>query len=93
MNAPARRPAYDPNNLHPLDEEARKFDDTSEGIDYDEIIAATQDDYEAGRFAFNGDDYATHEECRAALKKWVYSIYEKVMRDIAAKASRNGTSG
>jgi hypothetical protein len=28
------RPAYDPNNLSPADEEARKYDDTSEGIDW-----------------------------------------------------------
>lgn len=88
MNTLTRRPAYDPNNLHPLDEEARKFDDTSEGIDYDEIIASTQDDFEAGRFAFNGEDYATHEECRAALKQWIHSIYERVVRDIAAGTSR-----
>lgn len=49
--APVKRPAYDPNNLHPLDEEARKHDDMSLGIDWDEIIATTQDDFLADRYA------------------------------------------
>ncbi|MGH8258973.1 MAG: hypothetical protein ACREUG_04715 [Steroidobacteraceae bacterium] len=47
--APRKHPAYDPDNLDPIDAEARKHDDTSEGIDWDEIIATTQDDEEALR--------------------------------------------
>jgi hypothetical protein len=76
-----QRPAYDPNNLHPEDEAARKYDDTSEGIDWDEIIATTQDDFLAGRFAFNSADYATHEEAMAALHAWLNGILEEVMRE------------
>ena len=77
----AKRPAYDPNNLDPIDEEARKYDDTSLGIDWDEIIASTQDDFEAGRFAFNAADYPTHEEAMAAMWKFLESILEEVERD------------
>ena len=72
------RPAYDPNNLAPEDEEARKYDDTSEGIDWDEIIATTQDDFLAGRFAYNSADYATDEEADAALQALMDSIVKEV---------------
>jgi hypothetical protein len=75
-----KRPAYDPNNLSPGDEEARKYDDTSEGIDWDEIIATTQDDFLAGRFAYNSADYATQAEADAALRAWIHAIAEKVER-------------
>jgi len=80
-----KRPAYDPNNLAPEDEEARKYDDTSEGIDWDEIIATTQDDFLAGRFSYNSADYATQEEADAALKAWLHNIVEKVERELASE--------
>jgi hypothetical protein len=79
-----KRPAYDPNNLHPADEEARKYDDTSEGIDWDEIIATTQDDFLAGRFAFNSADYATHEEAMVALRAWLHGLVVEVENEIAS---------
>lgn len=79
--APVTRRAYDPNNLHPLDEEARKYDDNSEGIDWDEILATTEDDFEAGRFAFNSEDYPTHEEAMKALDQWMQNIFDEVQRD------------
>jgi hypothetical protein len=88
LEAPAavepKRPAYDPNNLHPDDEEARKHDDTSEGIDWDEIIATTQDDFLAGRFSYNSADYATQAEADAALTAWLDAIVEKVERKNAS---------
>jgi hypothetical protein len=80
-----KRPAYDPNNLGPEDEEARKYDDTSEGIDWDDIIATTQDDFLAGRFCYNSADYATHEEAMAALKAWIHGIVEDVDRELASE--------
>ena len=80
----AKRPAYDPNNLSPEDEEARKLDDTSDGIDWDEIIATTQDDFLAGRFAYNSADYATQAEADAALDAWLDAIVEKVEREEAS---------
>ena len=92
---PIKRRAYDPNNLHPLDEEARKYDDNSEGIDWDEILATTEDDFQAGRFAFNSADYPTHEEAMAALSRWLWSIHDEVQRDRdaerAAVCARNAT--
>lgn len=78
-------PAYDPNNLHPLDEESRKYDDTCEGIDWDEIIATTQDDYLAGRFAFNSADHPTEEAADAALKQFLNGILEEVRSEKAAQ--------
>lgn len=76
--------AGDPNNLHPADEEARKYDDTSEGIDWDEILATTQDDFLAGRFSYNSADYATQAEADAALTAWLDAIVEKVERKHAS---------
>ena len=64
---PRKRPAYDPNNLDPLDEEDRK-NDPNDGIDYDEIIASTQDDFLSGNYKeFHPDDYPTRE---AMMKAW-----------------------
>jgi catalase len=76
-----KKPAYDPNNLSPEDEEARKYDDTSDGIDWDEIIASTQDDFEAGRYSFNSADYATQEEAFAAMDELLNSILQEVLRE------------
>jgi hypothetical protein len=84
-----RRPAYDPNNLSPEDEEARKYDDTSEGIDWDDIIATTQDDFEAGRFAYNSADYPTEEEAEAALDAWLDGILQRVEQRLAPLPSRD----
>jgi hypothetical protein len=78
---PAKRPAYDRNNLARIDQEARKHDDPWEGIDYDEIIATTQDDVEAGRFTFNSADYPTDEEAMTALWHYLESIAEEVERE------------
>ena len=86
------RPAYDPNNLAPEDEEARKLDDTSDGIDWDEIIATTQDDFLAGRFAYNSADYATQEEADMALYAWLVGILEEVEREQAAVPARDAAS-
>ena len=84
-----KRPAYDPNNLHPADEEARKYDDTSEGIDWDEILATTQDDFLAGRFSYNSADYATQAEADAALRAWLHAIVEEVEREAASLSPRD----
>src|ERR1700730_5568489 len=86
------RPAYDPNNLSPADEEARKYDDTSEGVDWDEIIATTQDDFEAGRFWYNSADYPTQEEADAALRALIHSVVEEVEREIAATPAPDAAS-
>ena len=84
-----KRPAYDPNNLSPADEEARKYDDTSEGIDWDEILATTQDDFLAGRFSYNSADYATQAEADAALRAWLHAIVEEVEREAASLSPRD----
>jgi hypothetical protein len=69
-----KRPAYDPRNLHPLDEEARKQDDATTDVDWDEIIASTQDDFLAGRYCFSTADYPTHDEGMAALWQWMCTL-------------------
>ena len=83
-SGPQPSQAYDLNNLHPQDLIDRQCDDTSEGIDWDEILASTQDDFLAGRFAFNSADYATDEEAMAALEQLIHTIAEEVRREIAA---------
>src|SRR6267142_2892934 len=90
--AEPKRPAYDPNNLSPADEEARKYDDTSEGIDWDEIIATTQDDFLAGRFSYNSADYATQAEADAALTAWLDAIVAEVEREAGSVPSRDAAS-
>jgi hypothetical protein len=87
MDDIVKRPAYDPNNLHPDDEEARKHDTREEGFDWDEILAATQDDHLAGIDAFNSYDYPDDETAMRALEAFVESIYEEVMREKESSAA------
>jgi hypothetical protein len=75
--------------LSPEDEEARKYDDTSDGIDWDEIIATTQDDFEAGRFAYNSADYPTREEADAALDAFFESMVRNVLSRRQTEATRD----
>jgi hypothetical protein len=71
--------SYDP--MAPGNVEARKYDDTSSGIDWDEIILTTQDDFEAGRFSYNSADYATKEEADAAFTAWLDRVFEEAERE------------
>lgn len=85
--------AYDRNNLHPLDEEARKYDDTSEGLDWDEILETTEDDCRAGRLAYCSADYPDEKTAMKALEQWMDSILERVLSRETASISRSATTG
>jgi hypothetical protein len=74
--------SYDP--MHPNNVEARRYDHQVEGIDWEEIILTTQEDYEAGRYSFNSADYATHEEAMVAMRALIHSIGERVRREAAS---------
>jgi len=76
-----RSGSYDP--CHPDNIEARRYDQ-DDGIDWEEIILTTQEDEEAGRYAFNSEDYATHEEAMVALSAWLDGIAKRVEREAAA---------
>ena len=82
-NKPA---AYDPNRLDPMDEEDRALDDLSDGIDWDEIIATTQPDWEAGRFAFDSADYPTDEAAMAAMWEFICAVGKEAREAAAATA-------
>jgi hypothetical protein len=73
VQRPERR-AYDPHNLHPDDAEDRRHDDTTLDIDWDDIIASTQDDVLAGRYCFSTADYPTHEAGMKALWQWMCTL-------------------
>ena len=73
--------SYDP--THPTYVEARKYDDNSDGLDWEEILLTTQEDFEAGRYCYNSEDYATHAEADAALDAWLDAIAEKAEREPA----------
>jgi hypothetical protein len=79
-----RSGSYDP--LHPTNIEARKYD-PDDGFDWEEIILTTQEDFEAGRYAFNSENYATHEEAMVALDAWLDGIVMRVERENAASVS------
>jgi hypothetical protein len=78
--------SYDP--CHPDNIEARRYD-PDDGMDWEEIILSTQEDFEAGRYSYNSADYATQEEADAALDAWLDAIVEKVEREAAAISSRD----
>lgn len=68
---------YDPNNLDPIDQEARLHDDTSGGIDWDEIIAETEPDWRAGRYTV----YRNWEDFQRDFRK----IGNQILEDIRAE--------
>ena len=71
--------------VEPADDVATpEHDSPIDEIDYEEIFQSTQADYEAGRYCFNSEDYATDEEASAALLAWIDSIAERVKREAAA---------
>ena len=61
--------------------------DHEDDIDWENIIATTEDDFKAGRYAFNSADYATHEEAMEAMDAFIDSIAEEVMRRVAADSA------
>jgi hypothetical protein len=89
QSEPATPRAYDPNKLDPRDAAARELDDNSDGIDWDEIIATTQDDWEARRFDFDSAAYPTEEAGRAALERWMNDIVREVLDETAAARSHD----
>jgi len=77
---------YNPNHLDPMDKEDHTLDDLSDGIDWDEITATTQPDWEAGRFAFDSADYPTDEASEAAMYALLRSLEVKVYEEMSATA-------
>jgi hypothetical protein len=63
---------------------AAEYDPQVDDIDLEEIYQSTQADFEAGRYAFNAADYATHEEAMAAMRALIDSIAAEVERDFAS---------
>jgi hypothetical protein len=63
---------------------AAEYDPQVYDIDYEEIFQSTQADYEAGRYCFNSEDYATDEEASAAMLALILSIAEEVEREAAS---------
>ena len=66
--------------------------DHEDDIDWDNIIATTEDDFKAGRYAFNSADYATHEEAMLALRAWIHSIAEEAIKRVRSDTSLHAQS-
>jgi hypothetical protein len=58
--------------------------DHEDDIDWDNIAATTEEDFKAGRFAFNGADYPTQEGAMIAMNALIHEIAEQVERDAAS---------
>jgi hypothetical protein len=56
-------------------------------IDWDDIIATTEADDRAGRFAFNSDDYPTWEEAVKARRAFVDEIWDEAINRVRSTAS------
>lgn len=56
--------------------------DQQDDIDWDDIIATTEADDRAGRFAFNSDDYATDEEAYGAMHALIDKICDEAMNRV-----------
>ena len=92
MDDTLKPPVYSAEERDRLDAEDRLLDDTSDGIDWDEILATTEPDFLAGRFAFNTDDYPTEEAAMAAMDAFVEDIIKEGLREAAARNSLDAPS-
>jgi hypothetical protein len=72
-------------NAAAVDHKSLEAEDLEDGIDYEEIHAATQADFEAGRFAFNSADYASEEDAEAALWKFICAVGKEAREAVAAR--------
>jgi hypothetical protein len=58
--------------------------DPEDDIDWDEIVAAIEEDENSEELAFNSADYATEREAMHALSAFIHEIFEEVERDAAS---------
>ena len=63
--------------------------DHEDDIDWDNIIATTEADFRAGRFAFNSDDYPTFEEAMTAMRAWIQRIGGEATNRVRCDSSRD----
>lgn len=56
--------------------------DDGDDFDWDDIIATTEADDRAGRFAFNSDDYPTGEEAMKAMHSLIDKICDEAMNRV-----------
>jgi hypothetical protein len=84
-----RSGSYDP--CHPGNIVARRYDDESDGLEWEEIILTTQEDFEAGRYSFDSKDCATDEEVIAAVGAWIHRLAEETWREAASVSSLDAT--
>ena len=66
--------------------------DHEDDIDWENIIATTEEDDKAGRYAFNSADYATWEEAMIALRELINSIAERAIHRATAHTPSDATS-
>jgi hypothetical protein len=53
-------------------------------IDWDEVVAAVEEDGNSEELAFNSAEYATEEAAMHALRAFIHEIFEEVERDAAS---------
>jgi hypothetical protein len=71
--------SYDP--LHPKNVDGRRHDVSSDEIDWEEIILATQEDFESSRFSYNSQQYSSRGVAEVGLAVWLNSIVEDMERE------------
>ena len=56
-------------------------------FDWDEVVAAIEEEGDSEELAFNSADYATEEEAMHALDAFIQGIFEEVERDAASETA------
>jgi hypothetical protein len=57
--------------------------DPDDDIDWDEVVAAIEEDEDSEELAFNSADYPTEEAAMHALRAFIHEIFEEAERDAA----------
>ena len=57
--------------------------DPDDDVDWEEVVAAIEEDEDSEELAFNSADYPTEEEAMHALRAFIHEIFEEVERDAA----------
>jgi hypothetical protein len=83
-------PMMDPSPRADETEDAGGWDcitDSDDDVDWDEVVAAIEEDEDSEELAFNSADYPTEEEAMHALRAFIHEIFEEVERDAALESA------
>jgi hypothetical protein len=79
--------AWEPNHSYATRQNAVQYGGDDE-LDWDEIIAHSDEDEREGRVAFDSADYPDEESTTKALRAWIHGVFERALSNENATKSQ-----